>query len=259
MTQYQKIYDPELNVLIRSILFKHASCYSDVLNSGGFIAGGAARIFANAHFFGKNSLETQFLHHIFINGDVDFFFKNEESVIKVAQTYGNFKETVTGYAYEDARTFRCRVQIIRKNFGEIEDVLNSFDFLNCAVAWDGKHLYVPDEWYEFEKTSTLKIMNIHSPFILSRVGKYLHRKNYSKLDESSASMLVAHVLNTLLPNVLSVPVDEMKFYNLQKSLASIAWHLSKIDLVVLSPLLNRHGQDFTYNYAFKEVVRRNQK
>ena len=184
-------------------------------NSGGWIAGGFPREIFNLER-PSSSLEVNKIDFIQVkedylnrDGDIDFFFKDEQTVIALQEQElikggfftGPFNFALTGYEIETqtvdnkVTTNTVRVQLVNKFFyNNIEETFRGFDFYNsCYAIQKVKKEYVLTflkKAVALDQVNTLKINHVNSPYTISRIVKYMKRKNINKIEDESIQKIV---------------------------------------------------------------------
>ncbi len=171
----------------------------DSLDAGGWLAGG----------FPRNALLGSDLTDYFRwegngiarpgrPGDVDIFFPTAEIAQQFTNhRYASSKSSIGGFAKEshvwiDGKNL-VNMQVIDHPdlcHGSLEKCLESFDFENCRVAITKDHVVAPKGWRALEESKLIRILNNSSPFMGSRVMRYLTQRGMSGLTHDSSEKLV---------------------------------------------------------------------
>ena len=144
-------------------------------------------------------------------GDVDIFFSNQDDANRaagVAALKGNGCDNIQtswgGFAKEMTARFNRRsvtIQFVNhpdKIKPTVEETLDGFDFLNCKVAISREGLVIAEGWREVESLRLLKICSASSPFLGSRITKYLTKKGLNELTEDSQPLVTEWLLSASL-------------------------------------------------------------
>jgi hypothetical protein len=91
-----------------------------------------------------------------------------------------------------------KVQLIGKDFiGNIEDILNTFDFENVQLAYYLKNGLLfscqnknKNEQNRFRNRNKLKILNSHSPLLMHRINKYLSYRGFDGVTAESKQHII---------------------------------------------------------------------
>ncbi len=180
-------------------------------HNGGFIAGGFARALLRGdslrdYFTLENSCSSDGMGSGWHAGDVDVFFTSEEGARKVTSSF-NDRRSIAGFAQENTEwvsfvsgklanvrgDLSFKVQLVDRPdlvSKTPEECISRFDMVNCQVALVGDVLIHPKDWHELEASRKLRINQIHSPFLGSRILKYLKYRGYEGIEESSYPLLV---------------------------------------------------------------------
>jgi len=164
--------------------------------SGGWLCGGFAR-----HLLIGGSTESYLTGHRGLagqvrSGDVDLFFPNFATASRVISsecTYATLSQG--GFAKEEnARWRRHHVKVQLVDHPDlvqptIEDTLANFDLVNCQVGIDGEYIYFPEDWREIERTRLIRIAHNNTPFLGSRILKYLEHRGLEGLTQDSYEKL----------------------------------------------------------------------
>ena len=99
------------------------------------------------------------------------------------------------YNVEPDRDEPIKVQLIGKDFiGNIEAILNTFDFANVQIAYYKKEGQLfcckSDQIPQKGINDRLKIVNSHSPLLIHRIYKYITHRGYIGITEDSKQHIV---------------------------------------------------------------------
>jgi hypothetical protein len=164
--------------------------------SGGWLCGGFAR-----HLLIGGSTENYLSGHrgssgLVRSGDVDLFFPNVATASRVISSecaYANPSQG--GFAKEAGGRWRrnhVKVQLVDHPDlvqPSIEDTLAHFDLVNCQVGIDGEYIYFPEDWKEIERMRLIRIAHNNTPFLGSRILKYLEHRGLEGLTQDSYEKL----------------------------------------------------------------------
>lgn len=166
---------------------------ANALDMGGWIAGGLPRHLLLdlplTEYFGEDSNRRV--------GDVDIFFANVDEANRAAGFEKYLQPSYGGFALEAQARFAHRtlkVQFVNhpdKVYQSVEGALENFDFLNCMVGLTRDKLIVAEGWHEVENAKLLKICNATSPFLGSRINKYLTERGLENISADSQENLTA--------------------------------------------------------------------
>jgi hypothetical protein len=130
----------------------------------------------------------------------------------------------------------------------IEEILSSFDILNCSVAVNDQHVIMPVSWKTLEENKQLHVAK-WGMWTITRVLKYF-RKGYNKLTEETISTMYTGIEKY----AQSKDIDKVKL----RTVISQAFGYTK------KSLTNKQLIDFsmilpasTYDGVFKELEKRN--
>lgn len=133
-------------------------------------------------------------------GDIDIFFSSVEDAncaSKFEAHKMDLQESFGGFATERSVKFMretVRVQFVNhpdKVYRSVETALENFDFLNCMVAITSEGFLIAEGWRETEDAKLLKICNNISPFLGSRILKYLTKRGLDNISADSQELLSA--------------------------------------------------------------------
>jgi hypothetical protein len=190
--------------IMRAILGGSSRMRNSLFN-GGFVAGGFARALLRGdslrEYFSPSDKKGVYGHA----GDVDVFFTSEEGAKTTTSSF-NDRRSMAGFAQEttdwvsmtsatipDKRNITFKVQLIDRSdliSKTPEECISRFDMVNCQVALVGDVLIHPKEWHELEASRKIRINQIHSPFLGSRILKYTKYRGYDGIEASSYPLLV---------------------------------------------------------------------
>lgn len=190
--------------------FENNAVIQLAFDAGGWIAGGFPREIFNLEC-SSDSLEGNKIDFIQVkreylnkDGDIDFFFKDEQTVntlqnkelIKKRFYAPKFSFALSGFEFEtqvinnkDVDT-AVRMQLVNKFFyNNIEETFRGFDFYNsCYAIQKVKEEYVLTylkKAAELDQINTLRINHVNSPYTITRIVKYMNRKNINKIEDES--------------------------------------------------------------------------
>ena len=197
--------------------FENNAVIQLAFDAGGWIAGGFPRQIFNLER-PSNSLEDNKIDFIqvkreYLNrgGDIDFFFKDEQTVNtlqnkelinKKFYATNKFCFALSGLVFEkqvvnnrEENTIAVKIQLVNKFFySNIEETFRSFDFYNsCYAIQKVKEEYVLVYLKKapvLDQINTLKINHVNSPYTISRIFKYMKSKNIDKIEDESIHKIV---------------------------------------------------------------------
>lgn len=178
-----------------------------VFDAGGIVAGGVGRFMLRngssynlSKYFSYDKNQAR--------GDVDAFFPDVESMEEcmdaIAIPRNHFRETFGKGAFECMRSImmhgarhNTKLQLVKCRTGTPEEILDTFDFANCKVAFNREHVWIDTRLIELEKKKILQIDDADGPIIGPRVCKYFMRHDYLALEDDSRQMLIDWMLKRL--------------------------------------------------------------
>lgn len=119
--------------------------------------------------------------------DLDIFFNNFDDLVKFQTKYlyenGSLKEGIYRFSTENAISFTLpngKLQLIKKLYGNAEQVIKNFDFTVCMVAWDviTDTIIMNSEFLRNLSSRTLVFNSVGAKYPIAslwRVQKYLKR------------------------------------------------------------------------------------
>lgn len=158
------------------------------LNNGGWIAGGCIRAILSGKRLSEYVLAKP------MAGDIDIFFPSPQAAEDALKELSGRTRMQTGmrsFGGNAAQVFdyynfspqnQISIQYVDKAelcATSIEQCLMRFDFLNCMVAFDGHKITMPTAWRDIEAKKQLHINNTSSPFLASRISKYVKWRGYT--------------------------------------------------------------------------------
>lgn len=170
------------------------------LKHGGYIAGGFSRWLALGKLpFDYLDVKSRF-GELPQKGDIDIFFPSHNAAAAAVSEFHGSRESFAKFAREstiDVGSNVARVQFVNHPdmiHGDPDRCVESFDFKNCATWVHGMGVMVPDGWEELERERLLEIMSAKSPFLGSRIKKYIRRHGFLGITESSREHVKAWML-----------------------------------------------------------------
>lgn len=249
----------------------------------GFVSGGYAIIVGRAHH-GIISIQeyiSQAQRHImpinmsYYNAnsdtikykkDIDLFFPNEEDELKFIANFKkffskeilSFEESDKGFAYNVLMNDGVKVQIVQSNkfvWNTIEQILSSFDILNCSIAFNEKQIIFPSSWKMLEEAKMIHV-NKWGAWTISRVLKYF-RKGYRALSEKTSTSLYEGIDKYSTHQNMNIPNKDEAKQKIHDVIQQIFGYTKKtltdkqvIEFTMLLPS--------TYSGAFRELEKRHQ-
>lgn len=202
------------------LLFAPGTIYDQIFDAGCYIAGGFPRKLLRDGTTANMSL--LFARNI---GDIDVFCP-DEAAYKAAKSGLNvthWEITLGKNAIQteirmspkkfndvDCRLalpcssrvgyFSTKLQVINCRFDPPKEMLESFDFINCRIAFDRDHVWLDPEIVELEASKTLKIGNV-ADLVGPRVVKYFRLHDYEHMDQQSREKLVGWLAPRISPKM----------------------------------------------------------
>lgn len=188
-------------------------------NCGGYVAGGFARKLISAAYEGRSTQQASEAYFN-IGGDIDLFFTTREDHNEFLNALDagvkDFNDVrifpSKGALAVDVRVFhgssppKCKIlQTVGCIYGKQEEVLSSFDFVNCMVAFDGSSVCFAEDFHSHEMSKNLQVRWFGGASLPFRLRKYVQKYNYTKvsstLDEVTCleQLLRRKVDNNYLP------------------------------------------------------------
>lgn len=173
----------ELNTLMARI-----PLIDEALDKGGWLCGGYARQLMLDQPADEYFRPTAKGHEYVPTGDVDIFFNSVEGA--AAAIPKGAAKSIAGFAKEIQNAVKVQFVddpgLIKPT---IQETLLGFDIVNCRVAINHQHVVVADDWREIEGQRLLRIGRNDTPFLGSRLLKYLNHRGLDGLTEDSYEML----------------------------------------------------------------------
>lgn len=130
-------------------------------------------------------------------GDVDVFFNSREDALATIPKAAHRSQA--GFAKEIYDTIKVQFvddpDLISPT---IEETLSNFDIVNCRVAMNHRHVIISDDWQDIESKCLLRLGRNDTPFLGSRIMKYLKYRGLEGLTDDSYETLtgwLAHAAN----------------------------------------------------------------
>jgi len=193
------------NMEIMRAILGGSSRMRNALFNGGFVAGGFARALLRGDSLREYLSQSDGKGGYGHAGDVDVFFTSEEGAKKTTSSFKD-RRSMAGFAQEtmdwvsmtsaaipEKRDINFKVQLIDRPdliSKTPEECISRFDMVNCQVALVGDVLIHPKDWHQLEASRKIRINQIYSPFLGSRILKYVKYRGYDGIEESSYPLLV---------------------------------------------------------------------
>lgn len=246
--------------LIRHILSLPA--ISAALSNGAYIAGGFARVV----LLGKRVSSYLFGHGR--RGDIDLFFSSREQIEYVAHVLqrashrsfgGNAREYCHALPYQNLKPYEHYVtgssftlQVVDKEelILPIREQLERFDFVNVRCAFNDKEMLADDRIMQLEKDYMLQVGNSNSPYLSSRIIKYI-KKGYVTVTDDSREQITDWIIRALAGEFDSFYPEktrDSKFGKLgiQSLVSGHSYLLRNEDLIMLLGQFKQELQDGKY-------------
>lgn len=233
---------------------------STALKHGGYIAGGFSRWLA------RGGLPFDYLDPKRNGpgpwaGDVDIFFPDAASAAAAVENFHGGRVSFAGFCRERSveidRRF-IKVQLVNHPDmirGEPERCVEAFDFKNCAAWVHGLGVMVPDGWDEIEERRLLDVTNSKSPFLGSRIKKYIRRHGFVGLTELSREHVKAWMISAARSEFAAI-FDSDHMDRARASLEDFVSNkrlVSDEDLTILIGAMTSHVPDSDF-YGIKQQV-----
>lgn len=195
-----RILDPTQRDVVE-LAFKH----------GGFVAGGFARYLAKLLRGERSEVEAHVSSNAYFlaDGDVDLFFRSKEdhnnflndldenlrkhSNVHVRTSKGKLAVDVLVHALE-SRKWRV-MQTIGCVYGQPNEVISTFDFFNCMIAFDANSVYASENFEQLEESNTLCVSWFGGASLPYRLRKYVKKYDYTSVTTfSNASTCLEQLL-----------------------------------------------------------------
>ncbi len=191
-----------------------------VFENGGFLAGGFLK-----RLVYEKDLEKMLNKEKNTRTDLDLFFRNTESALKIAVELGLTIDSPLKFAKEGSirinkpkslltglynglfgqrHEYGTKVQCIYKIEGTPEEILSGFDLVNSMIATDGQYVYMHKDWEQIEQDKIIKV-NIMNPLTMGRIHKYC-TYNDSKIDINTKN----HIIDYCLSIIQEIKENELK-------------------------------------------------
>lgn len=176
-------------------------------DNDGFIAGGFGKWMS---FSNKNVIERG--AYLATGGDIDLFFKSNEGwksyiralskldnpSINVVSSKGNYAVNIKTSCKNGEHKINKAppVQAIGCAFGNPQDILRGFDFINCMFASERDKSYAAIEAIELENSKILGVAAWISRSLVHRFAKYYFKYGYMSCKDMSAGNRVEHLCSS---------------------------------------------------------------
>ena len=169
---------------------------ASALEEGGWIAGGFARNLLldlpAADYFSDTRDHKP--------GDIDIFFPSVESanraIDRAKEAGRGVQPSFGGFAVESSFKIKgsgsSKIQFVNHESlvrPSINETLEAFDIANCRVAITKSEVYYSDDWHALESKKLIRVCHGNTPFLGSRILKYLEHRGLDGLTEDSNEML----------------------------------------------------------------------
>jgi hypothetical protein len=180
---------PATHVLLDRIMMQPV--VRNALDEGGWIAGGFIRqvLLGNdiTDYFDPNSQGR--------TGDIDIFFDDVTKAKRCVDEVNSHNASWGGFAKDVSVGIpsmgHITVQLVDSPdlCLPFEESLARFDFTNCKVALRDNKFYIPKGWKEIEAQKHLQVVSNASPFLGTRIIKYMKSRGLKNLTADSMPIL----------------------------------------------------------------------
>lgn len=183
------------------VFLSKASTFAPIFEAGGYIAGGFLRAMLQAGTI--DVLSSFFRAH----GDVDVFCPSVETFNKIKATYTKEwrpslgknaeqcemhffrRDPIWNFVDEDKFESSLLLQLVSCMYNEPVPMLETFDIVNCKIAFDGRSIYIDDRVESLESKKMLQL-DMSSPTLGARLEKYFRKHGYRTLHPESKGVLM---------------------------------------------------------------------
>ena len=258
---------PATHVLLDRIMMQPV--VRNALDEGGWIAGGFIRqiLLGNdvTNYFNPN-VENR-------AGDVDIFFDSPTRASECVNACGSRPPSWGGFA-KDVSINTPGTGIINVQLVDspdlclpFEESLARFDFTNCKVALRGNKFYVPAGWKELEDNKLLQITSCVSPFLGTRIIKYMKSRGLTQISPDSIPVLSEWLYKVAagdFPNF-----TKTHLMGLESAIRRL-YHMNKMDPTFLALFMGRwttleqiprgygHYETISIDWAQSEIAKLNE-
>lgn len=230
----------------------------------GFVAGGCPRAL----------LRGEGIQHDFMvkSQDIDLFFVTkfdyENFLVDLkavfhAHVYASPGGKSTDFSLDLANKW-YKFQAIGCHFGTVNEILNTFDFVNVRLAFDGNSSWKDIRVDSLEERELLQVNCWASPLLLSRVGKYVRLHGYLGIVDEQREPFINWIYDTCvsLPDDGTIPgFNSMNKKTFRSHLGAIIRKeniVTNADLLLFFGLFGDELTKMTHSYAsaFSEIWRR---
>lgn len=248
---------------------QHLSIAMTLFGCGGYMAGGAARRWLRMQKAkqAKTALDeysardewTRFRISLREQGDIDFFFPDEESYFRATMALRHdfaieLVESATGAAMQFTIS-DVKYQLVKFDFAPIEQMLESFDIVNACVAYTLNTVTYSDKWEILELRKELDVINWTSPHTICRVARYCQKNELTLHRHASAKFAEYAVKHAI--ELRANPIDghgewRRKFSHktLLTWLSVMLPQMTNSDLVLLSAAYANEKYDWAVRELF---------
>jgi len=93
-----------------------------------------------------------------------------------------------------------KFQLVKAFSGDVESVMQTFDFHNSMVAITRDEITYSSNIFELEQKNTLSIERNNSPLFFHRVAKYISKRGLTQLTEASQDLITKTILKAIYSN-----------------------------------------------------------
>jgi hypothetical protein len=162
------------------------------------------------------------------------------------------------------------VQLIKAYTGRPVDVMMTFDMVNCMTAVTENAIIQETRFKELEEQRKIKVVSWSSPFVIHRLIKYLYKDRERTLDDETRRQLIPAIVE-LARRANTGEFDDPAYGNIGKDfvyrklrhlVGDFMKKFTNEELLMVSLLKGfddraMHDNDAAYNYALRELLRRN--
>jgi len=226
---FDVLTDQNRNIFIKLM---NNSLLNEAIQSGGIIAGGFPRAVLLGldlnQYFSHTAADLSGAVNAKRPGDIDIFFP-DPNIVKKIMTNHTLVPSIGGFAKTAGMHITGVLQFIQMQLVDhpalckpsMEQILDGFDFENVKVAIVGDKIFYPEGWFELEESKLVKIASNSSPFMGTRLARYINTKSLIGITEDSLELLSEWLIRASIrkfPDHNEVHMDSLKsaIFELQK-------------------------------------------
>jgi hypothetical protein len=259
---------PEKELLLK--ILSKSKVIAPLLDAGCYIAGGFGRALLNG-----SSIEEYLMlgSRASMPGDIDIFYSDETRAEEFQAIFSEERTLPRSWGQNALESYerltRAKIQLVDKKelILPVEVQLDRFDFTNAAVAITKDQIIYHKRFKEIEEKKLLDVKNSISPFLASRIMKYISHRGLTGVTPESepqiTDWLIRMTCEDFNPGFYKNVSKDTIFANMKTILANESVTRTDDLMIVLGKFkytysAEPYGPQISVDFALNELKKRGQ-